>query len=41
MDLHTEWPLVRSSPRDRGDDDVTVRRPDEAMSITYEVAIER
>ncbi|CBJ31332.1 expressed unknown protein [Ectocarpus siliculosus] len=49
VDLHTEWPLVRStnkevsrSSRDRGDDDdATVRRQDEAMSITYEAAIER
>ncbi|CAN0206873.1 unnamed protein product, partial [Ectocarpus sp. 8 AP-2014] len=46
VDLHTEWPLVRSTnkegSRDRGDDDdATVRRQDEAMSITYEAAIER
>lgn len=49
MDLHTEWLLVRRtnkevsrSLRDRGDDDdATVRRQDEAMSITYEAAIER
>ncbi|CAN0266498.1 unnamed protein product [Ectocarpus sp. 12 AP-2014] len=49
VDLHTEWPLVRSadkevsrSLRDRGDgDDDTVYRKDEAMSITYEAAIER
>ncbi|CAN0004899.1 unnamed protein product [Ectocarpus fasciculatus] len=39
VDLHTEWPLVRSTNKEV-DDDGTVRQ-DEAMSITYEAAIGR